>query len=30
MDELSAEEMRSALYEKLHNKGLLDLLKVEL
>ena len=28
MDGLSAEEMRNALYERLHNKGLLDLLKV--
>lgn len=29
MDGMSAEEMRNALYERLHNKGLLDLLKVK-
>ena len=30
MEWMSAEEMRNALYERLHNKGLLDLLKVGL
>ena len=30
MEGMSAEEMRNALYERLHNKGLLDLLKVGL